>query len=134
MNGVLTFGRFGGKHCTRRFLTIMELLIVITLIGLIIGALAYNYTGVLDRGKAFKTRTSMEKIQSILSLAIAESPDRAGDIVSSWQEVIRRSPLVKNPNDLIRDGWGYEYQVNYNQSTGEITVDSEGLRRFEHGG
>lgn len=119
------------KKLRRRNLTIMELLIVITIIGIIIGALAYNYTGVLDKGKAFKTRTSIEKIKTILSLRIAENPESAGDIIGRWQDVITNSPLVKDPKDLLRDGWGYEYRVEVDSMTGEVTVTSEGLRRYE---
>lgn len=119
------------KRLRRRNLTIMELLIVITIIGIIIGALAYNYTGVLDKGKVFKTRTSIEKIKTILSLRIAENPESAGDIIGRWQDVITNSPLVKDPKDLLRDGWGYEYRVEVDSMTGEVTVTSEGLRRYE---
>lgn len=121
------------RQTKRRFLTIMELLIVITIIGVIIGALAYNYTGVLDKGKAFKTRTNMEQIKNILSIQIAENPENAGEVVSSWKEVIGRSPLVKDPKSIQKDGWGYEYRVEFDSYSGEIKISSEGLRRFEGG-
>ena len=38
----------------KRFITLIEMIIVITLIGIIMGALAWRYTGALEKGKAFK--------------------------------------------------------------------------------
>ena len=50
-------------------------MIVMFLIALITGVIAYNYRGTLEEGKAFKTKAAMEKIETILSLEIANHPD-----------------------------------------------------------
>lgn len=94
----------------RRYITLIEMMIVMFLIALIIGVLAYNYGGSLEEGKAFKTKMAIEKVSTILNLAAAQNPELLNNI-SNWQEVLRASPLIKNANDFIRDGWGNELRV-----------------------
>ncbi|MEC7839795.1 MAG: hypothetical protein VX777_07130 [Chlamydiota bacterium] len=100
----------------RRFITLIEIMIVMFLIALITGALAYNFRGSLDEGKAFKTKTGMEKIEMILNLRVAEDPSLMDSIESSWQEVIKTDPLVKDPKALIYDGWGQPYTVTVEEN------------------
>lgn len=99
------------KQFKRRYITLIEIMIVMFLIALITGVLAYNYRGSLDEGKAFKTKAAIEKIETILNLAVSEDPNRANSIGSDWQNIIRASPLVSNPNALLVDGWGFPYHV-----------------------
>lgn len=106
----------------KRYVTLIEMMIVMFLIALIIGVLGYNYRGTLEQGKAFKTKTGIEKLETILNLAIAEDPKLMDDIESSWPEVVRRSPLVQNADALIYDGWGQPYTVTVED--GKITVKS----------
>ncbi len=107
----------------RRYVTLIEMIIVMVLIGLILGIVAYNYTGAIDEGKAFKTKTGIEKLETILSIVISEDPDSEDNISSTWKEKIKSSPLVQNPNSLIKDGWGEEYQVRFED--GQIKVSSK---------
>jgi type II secretory pathway pseudopilin PulG len=107
----------------RRYVTLIEMMIVMTLIILIIGVIGYNYRGALDEGKAFKTKAGMEKVETILSLAVADKPSLIEDISNSWEQIVRDSPMVRNPDDLIYDGWGYKYRVDV--ENGVITVHSD---------
>ena len=95
----------------RRCITLIEIMIVMFLIALIAGVITYNYRGSLDEGKAFKTKAAMDKIETILNLSVAEDPGLMDHISSEWVKVIQTSSLVKNPNDLIKDGWGNPFQV-----------------------
>lgn len=95
----------------KRCVTLIEMMIVMFLIALITGVIAYNYRGSLEEGKAFKTKAGMEKIEMILNLRIAEEPDLMDHIETQWVEIIKRDPLVKDANSLIRDGWGRPYEV-----------------------
>jgi type II secretory pathway pseudopilin PulG len=110
----------------KRQITLIEIMIVMFLIAMIIGVVAYNYQGSLEEGKAFKTKTSIEKIRTILTLAISDNPSLADDLESRWKEVIKASPLVQNARDLQKDGWGEEYDVRYQD--GRVSVTS---RKFE---
>jgi general secretion pathway protein G len=114
------------KILKRRFITLIEIMIVMFLIALITGVIAYNFRGSLDEGKAFKTKAAIEKIEQILNLAVSENPNLQDSITSAntWQEVIRRSPLVNNPDALLKDGWGGDYQVTIDES-GAVRVSSQ---------
>ena len=110
-------------NVTKRYFTLIEMMIVMTLIILLIGVLGYNYTRVLEEGKAFKTKAGMLKLETILSLAIAQGSVKADDIPTKWEEVVKDSPLVRNPDDLIKDGWGNKYDVQV--ENGVVIIRSE---------
>lgn len=114
----------------RRFITLVEMMIVMFLIAMITGVIAYNYTGSLEEGKAFKTKAGIEKIKTILALAAAESDIET--VKDNWQEKIRQSPLVQNSQDLLKDGWGGEYKVDVHEENGskELVVTSEKYESF----
>jgi general secretion pathway protein G len=109
----------------RRYITLIEIMIVMFLIALITGVIAYNYRGSLDEGKAFKTKTAIEKIETILNLAVAEDSNLQNNITAPnvWQEIIKNSPLVSNASALLKDGWGGNFSVT-TDSNGVIKVSS----------
>ncbi len=98
-------------QCKKRRITLIEIMIVMFLIALIAGVITYNYRGSLDEGKAFKTKAAIDKVETILNLSVAEDPSLMDHISSEWMKIIQASPLVKNPDDLIKDGWGIPFQV-----------------------
>lgn len=108
----------------------IEIMIVMFLIALITGVLAYNYQGSLEEGKVFKTKVGIDRIETILNLAITQNPNLTNEVSSRWKEIVAASPLVQNPNELVRDGWGNEYKVDVDND-GKIIVTSEGLRNYE---
>ncbi len=110
--------------CKKRFITLVEMMIVMFLIAMITGVIAYNYTGSLEEGKAFKTKAGIEKIHTILDLHLATHPEEKDNIDSNWQEIVGRSQLVKNAKELIKDGWGVEYKVT-KDNDGEIEIVSD---------
>ena len=115
---------------TRRLITLIEIMIVMFLIAMITGILAYNTQGSLEEGKIFKTKVGMERIETILNLAVSQNPELLDDISGRWKDIIKKSPLVQNANDLEKDGWGIDYKVD-KDNEGNITVTSEGLRAYE---
>ncbi len=107
----------------KRFITLVEMMIVMFLIAMITGVIAYNYTGSLEEGKAFKTKAGIEKIHTVLDLYLATHPEDRDNIDTRWKDIVASSQLVKNPQELIKDGWGYEYQVSKDQQ-GDIEIKS----------
>jgi general secretion pathway protein G len=109
----------------RRYITLIEIMIVMFLIALIAGATAYNFRGSLDEGKAFKTKAAIEQIENALNLQVAENPELQDSITSPnvWHDVIKRSRLIKNPNALYKDGWGGDFTITI-ESDGEIKASS----------
>lgn len=118
------------KKAKKRFITLVEMMIVMFLIAMITGVIAYNYTGSLEEGKAFKTKNGMEKIHTILDLYYAVHPDEVSHVDADWKGIIGTSQLVKNPNDLILDGWGVEYKVSHSREGGDIEIFSEKYNQY----
>lgn len=117
------------KNIKKRHVTLIEMMIVMFLIAMIIGVVAYNYKGTLDEGKAFKTKAGKEKLITILSLEISDNPDLQGDLSGKWREIVKNSPLVQNPNDLIKDGWGVDYIVETGND-GQLEVSSKKYEEY----
>jgi general secretion pathway protein G len=118
------------KNFRKRFITLVEMMIVMFLIAMITGVIAYNYTGSLDEGKAFKTKSGMDKIRTVLDLHLATHPQEAESIESRWKGIVGDSPLVKNAGDLVNDGWGGEYKVS-RTSEGEIEITSDKYKEYQ---
>ncbi|MBA2368500.1 MAG: general secretion pathway protein GspG [Candidatus Protochlamydia sp.] len=120
----------------KRHITLVEMMIVMFLIAMITGVIAYNYTGSLDEGKAFKTKAGIEKIHTVLDLHLATHPDDQDSIESRWKDFVDQSQLVKNSKELTKDGWGGDYKVSRgNDGDIEITSDKydEYLRKKGQG-
>lgn len=113
----------------KRCITLIEIMIVMFLIALIAGVITYNYRGSLDEGKAFKTKAAMDKIETILNLNVAEDPALMDHLSTEWQSIISNSPLVKNPDDIIKDGWGFPFQVSTEGNV--IHVRSQKLEEYK---
>lgn len=117
------------KKVKKRNVTLIEMMIVMFLIALISGVVAYNYRGTLDEGKAFKTRADIQNIENILNLRLAGDDDALDNIRSDWKMYLKQSPLVQNAEALTKDGWGYEYKVDV--ENGEIRVTSDKLTQYD---
>lgn len=118
------------KKLARRCVTLIEMMIVMFLIALITGVVAYNYRGSLEEGKAFKTSAGIEKLHTMLSLGLANDPSL--DLsTEGWQQYLRNSPLVKDPNNLMRDGWGNIYNVSYDSNSHTITITSPAYEAYK---
>lgn len=113
----------------KSYVTLIEIMIVMFLIALITGVIAYNYRGALDQGKVFKTKAGIERLETILNLQISEHPEFAEGVENDWESIVRRSPLVKDPDNLIKDGWGEKYKVTVDR--GAVKVSSERLENYE---
>lgn len=113
----------------RRFVTLIEMMIVMFLIALITGVVAYNYRGTLEEGKVFKTKTGIQKLETILNLEVAKNPQLSGNIKSNWQAIILNSPMVHDPQALIVDGWGMPYDVDIDDN-GAVKVTSQRYNEY----
>lgn len=115
----------------KRFVTLIEMMIVMFLIALITGVVAYNYRGALDEGKAFKTKAGIERLRNVLEMMAAEDSNLnlSGD---GWKDAVRNSPIVQDPNSLLTDGWGYEYSVTRDPDTHNIIITSQKYEAYEN--
>lgn len=105
----------------KRYITLIEIMIVMFLIALIAGVVAYNYRGSLDEGRAFQTKQNAEKIRNVLELEMARTPN-FNFTADSWQTLVKRSPLIKDADSTMRDGWGNLLNVSY--ENGDFVIGS----------
>lgn len=110
----------------KRYITLIEIMIVMFLIALIAGVVAYNYRGSLDEGRAFQTNQNIEKVRNILELELAKqrTPDYRSLSGEGWKALIRGSPLIKDPTSTMRDGWGNDLVVEFDERSGNFKIAS----------
>jgi|GEM_PF-1943810 len=102
----------------RRAITLIEMLIVISLISIITGALALNYQGSIDRGRALKTKELISRIEAILNLHLIDSPgaitSRTSDV--DYAKIVQASALWKGKlkqGEVLKDGWNKPFIIKY---------------------
>lgn len=91
----------------KRAITLIEIMVVMLLIGMIAGTMAYNYKKSLDEGRKFKTQEIMARVEHILNMAIASGDLDIATVGSNedWKDIIKKSPLVTNPETYLMDAW-----------------------------
>jgi general secretion pathway protein G len=117
----------------KRAITILEIMIAIFLIGIIGGVVGYNLKGSMDKGRAFKTEQAMQRVKEILYLVAGEQNLTVSEVVNDPRQYLIQSGLVKNPDDLLKDGWGGElsiYESTEKDSKGEIETHSKNLEKY----
>lgn len=117
------------KKTKKRNVTLIEMMIVMFLIALISGVVAYNYRGTLDEGKAFKTAADIQNLENILNLRAANDDDALESMPSDWKRYVEQSPLVQNAKSIMKDGWGNDYEVAVND--GEVKVISRKFNEYK---
>ena len=110
--------------------TLIEIMIVILLIGLIGGALAYNMSGSVDKGRLFKTETNCTRVYDILMMEHATSDLTLTQIVQNKELILKNSPLVKNGVKLLKDAWGEDLKIEIQGD--DLIVYSEKARKLEN--
>jgi biotin transport system substrate-specific component len=113
----------------KRAVTLIEMIVVMLLIAMITGALAYNYNSSLNEGKAFKTKEAISRIKTILALKLAEEPQAD---LGNWKNFVTDSPLAGRGNELLQDGWGGEFEVSVQDSEDgqEVIVSSKNYKSY----
>lgn len=124
-----------GKRLKRRFLTLVEMMVVMSLIAIIGAAVAYNVRGSLEKGRYFRSIEGVKQVENILYMHMAETGESLSSTLSKWKKVIARSPLVRSPEQATKDGWGHDYKLKRILSPGgareTLEVTSEGIMRYE---
>jgi type II secretory pathway pseudopilin PulG len=106
----------------KRALTLIEIMVVIMLITMITGTIAYNYGKSIDKGKEFKTKEIKARVKTIVELAIADGTldPNDPDFTNKWKQSVRDSPLVQNGNQFLQDAWNKPLQVSVTPQDGVV--------------
>lgn len=120
----------------KRTLTLIEMMIVILLITLVTGVIGYNMKGALDRGKAFRTETARERLADLLTLISSEQPEwsvvrLAGLDPTELGEKLAKTGLVRNPDEVLKDGWGHYFRLEPSSDKKSIRIVSSWYANYQ---
>ena len=91
----------------KRSVTLIEIMIVIMLIGLIGGALAFNMRGSVEKGKIFKTEQNIARVYDALMMASATGEFNIDSFDGkAILKALENSVLIKNADKVLLDAWG----------------------------
>jgi type II secretory pathway pseudopilin PulG len=113
----------------KRFMTLLEIMIVILLIGVITSVVGYNMKGSLEKGKIFKTRQAKNQIKDLLLLEVAKG-ENIDEVVSDPEKFLQKSNLAKNPKNLLKDGWNDPFIITKKDDS-DINVKSKKLEALD---
>lgn len=113
----------------KRALTLIEVMVVILLIGLIGGALAFNMRGSMDRGKAFKTEQKIARAKEVLMMEQTTGTYTNEQLQANAEGILKESGLVQS--DPLKGGWNENLEVEVNEETGEIVITSKKLAVYQ---
>lgn len=111
----------------KRALTLIEIMIVIFLITLITGAIGYSMRGSMEKGREFRTKQGIEQLHDLLLICLDEEGD-ANKIANNTIFYLRKSGIAKNPEGLLKDGWGKPFTITVKPGGRDFDVISENLK------
>ncbi|WP_194843717.1 type II secretion system protein [Candidatus Clavichlamydia salmonicola] len=115
----------------RRAVTLIEVMVVIFLIGLIGGALAFSMRGSLDQGKVFHSEQNAMKLYDILMMEYAKGNRTLEEIIKDYQIIAKKSPLSDKGDKIFKDAWGKEFIVELSKDGEDIKIYSEKVSAFK---
>lgn len=117
----------------KRAVTLIEIMIVIMLIGLIGGALAFNMRGSVDKGKIFKSEQNAARVYDALMMASASGDFNLSDHgnMEKVKEALKKSALIKEVDKVLVDGWGEKLKIEAD-GPNDLAVFSAKLRALQN--
>lgn len=113
----------------KRSITLIEIMIVILLIGLIGGALAFNMRGSIDEGKAFKSEQNMLRLHDVLMMEYAKGDSSLNEIVANRSTIVNKSPFSSG-SSILKGGWNEEFEVSIDTQKDDLIIKSGKLDSY----
>lgn len=113
----------------KRAFTLLEIMIVILLITIITSAVGYNMKGTLEKGKAFSSERAKEQLHDLLLYCYAETKD-TDLILKNVEQSISATGLAKSPKELLKDGWGFPFEIKATKAKNDFIIHSEKLDNY----
>ncbi len=115
---------------SKRYITLLEIMIVIFLISIIGSVVGYNMKGSIDRGKAFRTAQAIDQINDVLLLEATKDGRSLEDLATNALDVLQKSDIVKDPSSLIKDGWGDPLDIQPDNENHCFIITSKNLDAY----
>lgn len=107
---------------TKRSMTLIEIMVVITLIGIVGGALAFNMRGSIQKGKIFQTEQNCARVYDALMMEYATSGLSLQEIIDNKESILKSASWCQNGEKLLKDAWGEDLIVQLHKSGADIEV------------
>ncbi len=117
-----------GRSASPRGMTLVEIMIVITIMASIMGVVGYYVFGTLNQAKTKNAKLGIQKLNGIVqSYYLMQSPNKLPDSLDALAE--GANPMVKDKSKL-NDPWGnkYIYEKNGNQDYMIYSIGPDGQR------
>ncbi len=118
----------------KRAVTLIEIMIVILLIGMIGGALAFNMRGSVDKGRIFKTEQNISRVYDALMFEYAKGERTLKQVVDDRENVMKECPFVKDGAKLLKDAWGNSLNVRVDEAADDLIVSSVKFENNQNNG
>lgn len=112
----------------KRSITLIEMMVVITLIGIIGGALAFNMRGSLHKGKVFQSEQNCSRVYDALMMEYASGGASLKEIIANKEVILEEASWCKEGKKLLKDAWGEDIIVAMNESGDDLEVYSKRAR------
>ncbi len=106
----------------KRAITLIEMIVVLMILTMITGALAYNYKKSIDEGKKFKATEMTARIKTLVEIAIAEGRITRNNIATEWEKEVVKSPLIQSSEKFLKDAKEMKFVVSAGDETAEDTL------------
>jgi general secretion pathway protein G len=103
--------------------TLVELLVVITILGILAAVAVVNVVGYLERANITATRTSIGEISKAVNIFAMDHNGKLPDNLDELTQGTNEQPPLLPPNAL-NDAWGTPF--NYSKQGKQFTITSAG--------
>lgn len=100
--------------------TLVEMLLVITIIGILAAIVGQKFVGVTKDASINATRMAISNIETAIDsyeVNMTRLPDKLDDLVKSPGAAAWRGPYLKGGVDAMRDSWGVALQYTKKSET-----------------
>ncbi|ANH78618.1 type II secretion system protein [Candidatus Chlamydia sanziniae] len=109
----------------KQSITLIEMMVVITLIGIVGGALAFNMRGSIYKGKVFQSEQHCAKAYDILMMEYATGGTSLKDIILRKEAILEEASWCKEGKKLLKDAWGEDLIVELNDKGDDLVIFSK---------
>ena len=109
----------------KQAITLIEMMVVITLIGIVGGALAFNMRGSIHKGKVFQSEQTCAKVYDILMMEYASGGASLKDILAQKEQILEEAAWCKEGKKLLKDAWGEDLVVKLNEQGDDLVIFSK---------
>ena len=112
---------------SKKYITLMEMVVVMTIIASITAIVSFNLKGVLDKSKVFQTKQRQEKLRNVLMSYAIEEGASLDYVKRKWEDIADASVLLKGDSKAKFDAWNKKFIIKIEDD--ELSINSTHLAK-----